>query len=157
MKPFDDKAETKRIETLQKAIYDRCWKIYKIRVDKGLPNNVNVAEKIEQSIKDNILEDELIKRNDEINEKIYGRRSWKISIVWFIYVVSSIFLCHFYIFSRMKWFFQSFSMNERIKLQGILYSYHLAWIFSHHIKAHDTINPPPVYQEYRQSPNYGTL
>jgi hypothetical protein len=34
-----------------------------------------VAEKIEQSIKDNILEEELMKRTDEMNEKIYGRRS----------------------------------------------------------------------------------
>ena len=60
---------------MQKAIYDRSWNVYKVREDKGLPNNVNVAEKIEQSIKDNILEDELIKRNDELNEKVYGRKS----------------------------------------------------------------------------------
>jgi hypothetical protein len=33
-----------------------------------------VAEKIEQSIKDDIQEDELVKRNDELNEKIYGRK-----------------------------------------------------------------------------------
>jgi hypothetical protein len=42
---------------LQKVVYDKCWKIYKIRDDKALPNNLQVAEKIEQSIKDNILED----------------------------------------------------------------------------------------------------
>lgn len=59
---------------MQKAIYDRAWKIYKVRDDKGLPNNVGVAEKIEQSIKDNILEDELMKRMDELNTKIYGRK-----------------------------------------------------------------------------------
>jgi hypothetical protein len=33
-----------------------------------------VAEKIEQSIKDNILEDELVRRNDELNEKVSGRK-----------------------------------------------------------------------------------
>ena len=60
---------------MKKAIYDRSWKIYKVREDKGLPNNINVAEKIEQSIKDDIQEEELIKRNDELNEKVYGRRS----------------------------------------------------------------------------------
>jgi hypothetical protein len=57
MRPFDEKAELARIESIQKAIYDRCWKIYKVRDDKGLPNNIGVAERIEQSIKDNILED----------------------------------------------------------------------------------------------------
>jgi hypothetical protein len=43
MRPHNEKDEENRIESLQKKIYDRCWKKYKIRDDKGLPNNLAVA------------------------------------------------------------------------------------------------------------------
>lgn len=56
--------ELRRISSLQKVVYDKCWKIYKIRDDKGLPNNIQVAERIEQSIKDDIQEEDIIKKND---------------------------------------------------------------------------------------------
>lgn len=46
MKPSDEEKELDVILNLQKSLYDKCWKIYKIRMDKALPNNVEVARRI---------------------------------------------------------------------------------------------------------------
>lgn len=51
-------------------MYDKGWKIYKLRIDKTLPNNIEVTKKIEESIRDGIGEDELIKKNKELLEKV---------------------------------------------------------------------------------------
>ena len=66
MKQSDEAKEEKAIENLKKALYDKCWKILKIRVDKSLPNNVEVTRKIEESIRDGINETELINKNRDL-------------------------------------------------------------------------------------------
>lgn len=47
MKQGDDSADNKAIKAVKQTVYDKCWKIYKIRGDKSLPNNIEVAKKIE--------------------------------------------------------------------------------------------------------------
>lgn len=71
MSPDDD---LKTINRLQKTVYMKCWKIYKLRTDKNAPNNFDVAEKIEESIKDNINDADLIKRTKELCDEVYQRR-----------------------------------------------------------------------------------
>jgi hypothetical protein len=40
MKQGDEDKDIKIIEGIKKKIYDKNWKIYKIREDKSLPNNI---------------------------------------------------------------------------------------------------------------------
>lgn len=47
MKQGDDNADKKAVKAVVSTVYDKCWKIYKIRGDKSLPNNTEVAKKIE--------------------------------------------------------------------------------------------------------------
>lgn len=47
MKQGDDAKDRKAIEDLKKQVYDKGWKIYKLRPDKALPNNSEVARRIE--------------------------------------------------------------------------------------------------------------
>jgi hypothetical protein len=36
----DESLELKAIDAMKNTVLDKCWKIYKIRSDKGLPNNM---------------------------------------------------------------------------------------------------------------------
>jgi hypothetical protein len=40
MKQGDDNCDKKAISDLKLKVYDKGWKIYKIRSDKSLPNNI---------------------------------------------------------------------------------------------------------------------
>jgi len=68
MKQGEEEKDQQAVNELKRQIYDQCWKIYKIRQDKSLPNNYEVARKIEESIRDGISEQELIKKNNELNK-----------------------------------------------------------------------------------------
>ncbi len=46
MKQGDDNIDKKAIKDLKLQVYDKGWKIYKIREDKSLPNNIDVAKRI---------------------------------------------------------------------------------------------------------------
>lgn len=63
MKQGEDAKDRQAIIALKKQIYDKGWKIYKLRPDKALPNNLEVARKIEESIRDGINDQEMIKKN----------------------------------------------------------------------------------------------
>lgn len=54
------------IKKLQGQACTKYWRIYKTRQDKNMPNNHEVVIKIEQSIKDDIKEDELVKKNIQL-------------------------------------------------------------------------------------------
>ena len=56
---------------MKKRIYDKNWKIYKVREDKQLPNNNDVVRRIEESIRDGISRTNLIIRGKELNEKAF--------------------------------------------------------------------------------------
>ena len=56
---------------MKKRIYDKNWKIYKVREDKQLPNNNDVVRRIEESIRDGISRANLIIRGKELNEKAF--------------------------------------------------------------------------------------
>jgi len=56
---------------MKKRIYDKNWKIYKVREDKQLPNNNDVVRRIEESIRDGITKANLILRAKELNEKAF--------------------------------------------------------------------------------------
>ena len=65
--------ETKELETINKLkneAYVKSWKIYRIRNDKNMPNHHISAKKIEDSIKDDIRAEGIIKSNKILNEKI---------------------------------------------------------------------------------------
>jgi hypothetical protein len=68
MKQGEEETDMKAITTIKKRIYDKSWKIYKIRRDKTLPNNVDTVKKIEDSIRDGITFEDLLKKGKEINE-----------------------------------------------------------------------------------------
>lgn len=68
----EDGKDLKAIETMKNQIYDKGWKIYKLRPDKALPNNTDVARRIEESIRDGIAEEELIRKNNDLNKLSYG-------------------------------------------------------------------------------------
>ena len=51
------------VGSFQRGIPDKGWKIYKTRDDRPLPNNADVAKRIEQSIRDNLSAGNLIKKN----------------------------------------------------------------------------------------------
>lgn len=72
MKQGDEQKDIKAIEGIKKKIYDKNWKIYKIREDKSLPNNIDTVKKIEDSIRDGISFEELLKKGKEINDKVFG-------------------------------------------------------------------------------------
>jgi hypothetical protein len=46
MKQGDDAKDRKAISDLKNQVYDKGWKIYKLRPDKALPNNCDVARRI---------------------------------------------------------------------------------------------------------------
>lgn len=71
MKQGDDAKDRKAIDDMKNQIYEKGWKIYKLRPDKSLPNNSDVARRIEESIRDGITENELIKKNEELNKLVY--------------------------------------------------------------------------------------
>ena len=53
--------EDKQIDIIKRIQGEPCtkfWQIFRIRSDKNLPNNHDVANKIEQSIKDDIKFDD---------------------------------------------------------------------------------------------------
>ncbi len=64
--------DLKAIKAMKNQIYDKVWKIYKLRPDKALPNNTEVARRIEESIRDGIAEEELIRKNTELNKLSYS-------------------------------------------------------------------------------------
>ena len=57
---------------MKKKVYNKNWRIYKFREDKQLPNNSEVVKKIEQSIRDGITKEDLMRRSKELNEKARG-------------------------------------------------------------------------------------
>jgi hypothetical protein len=59
------------LDLIKKKIYDKNWKIYKIREDKSLPNNIETVKKIEDSIRDGISFEELLKKGKEINDRVF--------------------------------------------------------------------------------------
>ena len=58
------------MQKLKNQTYLKSWKIYKIRYDKNIPNNHSSALKIENSIKDDIRAEGLVKENRKLLEKI---------------------------------------------------------------------------------------
>lgn len=73
MKQGDETRDEEAVVSLKKQIYDKCWKIYKIRQDKSLPNNFEVARKIEESIRDGISDAEIVKKGELLNKLAYGQ------------------------------------------------------------------------------------
>lgn len=71
MKQGDDAKDRKAIAELKNQVYEKNWKIYKLRADKSLPNNLDVARRIEESIRDGIDDPELIKKNDKLNKAAF--------------------------------------------------------------------------------------
>jgi hypothetical protein len=54
------------IKKIQGEPYTKFWQIFRIRNDKNMPNNHEVVFKIEQSIKDDIKYEDLIKKNAQM-------------------------------------------------------------------------------------------
>ena len=71
MKQGDDTKDRQAVDDMRNQIHEKGWKIYKVRPDKSLPNNSEVARRIEESIRDGITEVELVKKNEELNKHIY--------------------------------------------------------------------------------------
>ena len=68
MKQGEEDRDNKILNDWKKKIYDKNWHIYKIREDKSLPNNVDVVKRIEESIRDGISKEDLVRRGEKINE-----------------------------------------------------------------------------------------
>lgn len=73
MKQGEEERDLATLAEFSKKIYLRNWHIYKIREDKPLPNNIDVVKRIEESIRDGIKEDDLLRRGKEINENAFLR------------------------------------------------------------------------------------
>jgi hypothetical protein len=67
MKQGEEERDTASLRDLSKKIFDKNWHIYKIREDKSLPNNIDVVKRIEESIRDGIKAEDLLRRGKEIN------------------------------------------------------------------------------------------
>lgn len=70
MKQRNEKKELETIKKLQGEPCTKFWKIYRIRKDKNRPNDHEVVFKIEQSIKDDIKVESLVKKNQQLLDKI---------------------------------------------------------------------------------------
>jgi hypothetical protein len=46
MKQGEEERDTAAIKEMKRRIYDKNWKIYKVREDKQLPNNNEVVRRI---------------------------------------------------------------------------------------------------------------
>ena len=57
---------------MTQRVSTKSWKIYKVREDKSLPNNTEVVKKIEESIKDGITMDVILKNGRDINQKAFN-------------------------------------------------------------------------------------
>ena len=57
---------------MSKRVYDKNWRIYKLREDKSMPNNSDIVKKIEASIRDNISKEYLIKCGSEVNQRAFA-------------------------------------------------------------------------------------
>ena len=71
MKPGDDDRDEEAIKTFKMKIYDKSWQIYKVREDKTLPNNSDIVKKIEESIRDGISREDLLRRGQKIHDEVY--------------------------------------------------------------------------------------
>ncbi len=72
MRQIDYEKDMEAIENLRRKNIDKNWKIVKIRHEKSLPNSIETAKQIEDSICETINLQELIKKGKEINQKVYG-------------------------------------------------------------------------------------
>ena len=54
MKEGSAEKDKKAIADMNTKIHEKGWHIYKLRADKSLPNNTDVARRIEESIRDGI-------------------------------------------------------------------------------------------------------
>ena len=69
MKQNDEERDNEAIKDVTKKIFNKNWKIYKIREDKSLPNNTEVVKRIQTSINDGITKQLILKKGRQINEK----------------------------------------------------------------------------------------
>ena len=70
MKQGEEGEDYAAISDIKNKVYDKNWKIYKERADKSLPNNKDVVKRIEQSIRDGITSEDLVKRCKELNDRV---------------------------------------------------------------------------------------
>ena len=92
MKPGDDDRDEEAIKTFKMKIYDKSWQIYKVREDKTLPNNSDIVKKIEESIRDGISREDLLRRGQKIHDEVYK---------WYLFMWSICCEQEIYVFSDM--------------------------------------------------------
>ena len=72
MKQGDEERDTEAIKAVTQRVSTKSWKIYKVREDKSLPNNTEIVKKIEESIKDGITQEVILKHGKDINTKAFN-------------------------------------------------------------------------------------